>query len=195
MKFKKQIIIPLTVGLIAFVAGFFIGDASAVNRVKREIGAAISTSANGNQEQVKKEEPAKAEVKKEEIKVLKVGETYNYKDKYELTINKVTLTDERNQFSEKKVNKVAVIEFTYKNLALDEDLLVSDMNFKTYDEAGNVLERYPAGANKMSQDIAKGKQCTAEMSYGFNEGSKLELDYYDNMFNGKADVKFMLEIQ
>jgi len=198
MKLKKQILIPVVV-LVAFIAGFFIGDASAVNRIKKEIGSALSTNVNVDKEQTKKDEPKKdepkQEVKKEETKVLKVGEKYSYKDKYEITINKVTLTDKRNQFSEKKVNKVAVIDFTYKNLALDKDLFISDSNFKVYDEAGNVLETYPAGADKMSQNVAQGKQCTAEMSFGFNDGAKLELDYYDNMFNDKADVKFMLEIQ
>lgn len=39
------------------------------------------------------------------------------------------------------------------------------------------------------------KQCTAEMSFRFNDGTKLELDYYDNMFNDKAGVKFRIEIQ
>ncbi|WP_017416751.1 hypothetical protein [Clostridium tunisiense] len=195
MKLKKQIVIPVVVGLVAFVAGFFIGDASAISRVKKEIGSAISTNVKVDKEEAKKDEQAKQEPKKEEIKVLKVGEKYNYKDKYEITINKVILTDKRNQFTEKKANKVAVIEFTYKNLTLDEDLFISESNFKTYDEVGNVLESYPAGAEKMPQNIAQGKQCTAEMSYGFNEGSKLELDYYDNMFNDKADVKFMVEMQ
>ena len=133
--------------------------------------------------------------KDKEEKIYKIGDTIEVGGKYTLTINKAFLTPERNPFSEMKVEKVAVIEFTYKNINSDEDIFIGDLHFKVYDEEGNALETYPAGANKMSQQISKGKQCTAEMSFGYNKGNKLELQFYDNMFNNKSDATFIVEVK
>lgn len=126
---------------------------------------------------------------------LKIGEAFTYKDKYNVTINSVRLTDERNQFADKQFEKVAVIEFTYQNLNSDEDVYISGTNFKAYDEEGNILSAYPKGVTKYPQGVSKGRKCTAEMSLGFNKGNKLELEFYDNMFNDKSDTKFIVEIQ
>ena len=97
----------------------------------------------------------------------------------------------RNQFSEKEAEKVVVIEYTYENIADEENLYVFDSNFKVYDASGNVLETYPAGAEKYPQAISKGKKCTANMSFALNnESNNLELEFYDNMFDGKASEVF-----
>ncbi len=53
-----------------------------------------------------------------------------------ITIDNVKLTDERNQFSEKEAEKVVVIEYTYENIADEENLYVFDSNFKVYDASG-----------------------------------------------------------
>ncbi len=80
-------------------------------------------------------------------KTLGIGETAYINDKngvksMAITIDNVKLTDERNQFSEKEAEKVVVIEYTYENIAYEENLYVFDSNFKVYDASGNVLETY-----------------------------------------------------
>lgn len=192
---SKTIIVVIVVGLISFTAGFFIGDSVAINRVKKAINTNMVFNSKSNIPAVVTKKEDQSQEKQETEKVYNLGDTIQIGDKYTVTINKVYLTKDRNQFSDKKVEKVAVIEYSYKNIGLDEDLYISEMNFKVYDEEGNVLETYPAGANKMPQNIAKGKQCTAEMSYGYNKGDKLELHFYANMFNDKADAKIVIQVQ
>ena len=137
----------------------------------------------------------------EDKRPLSIGETAYINDEngvksMAITIDNVKLTDERNQFSEKKAEKVVVIEYTYENIAGEENLYVFDSNFKVYDASGNVLETYPAGAEKHPQAISKGKKCTANMSFALNnESNNLELEFYDNMFNGKASEVFNISAE
>lgn len=122
----------------------------------------------------------------------KIGDTINLGD-CELTIDKVSLTKERNRYHKEQFSKVVVIEYTYKNINSDEDIFISDNKFKVYDEEGNALSTYPTVVDKYPTRISTGKKCTAQMSYGFNNGSKLELDFYRNMFIGKAEAKIIID--
>ncbi|MDK0966101.1 DUF4352 domain-containing protein [Clostridium perfringens] len=137
----------------------------------------------------------------ENKKTLGIGETAYINDKngvksMAITIDNVKLTDERNQFSEKEAEKVVVIEYTYENIADEENLYIFDSNFKVYDASGNVLETYPAGVEKYPQAISKGKKCTANMSFALNnESNNLEIEFYDNMFNGKASEVFNISAE
>lgn len=137
----------------------------------------------------------------EDKRPLSIGETAYINDKngvksMAITIDNVKLTDERNQFSEKEAEKVVVIEYTYENIADEENLYVFDSNFKVYDASGNVLETYPAGVEKYPQAISKGKKCTANMSFALNnESNNLEIEFYDNMFNGKASEVFNISAE
>lgn len=104
-----------------------------------------------------------------------------------LTINSVSLTEERNEFSDKKANKVVEIEYTYENLGYNENIYISDMNFKVYDKSGNILESYPVGGEKIPQSISREKKCTANMSFALNNDSNdLEIEFYENIFDDEA---------
>ncbi|CDF58440.1 DUF4352 domain-containing protein [Thermobrachium celere] len=144
---------------------------------------------NNNSSEQKQEE-------KQEEKIFKLGETVIVDNKYEFTINKVYLTKKRNEFADKQYKKVAIIEYSFKNTNSDEDVLVSDMNFKVYDESGNILDTYPVvDISDYPNAIAKGKQAKGAVAYGFNEGSKLELHFYPNIFDNKSSAKFILDVK
>lgn len=113
-----------------------------------------------------------------------------------LTIDDVKFTDERNQFLDKEAEKVVVIEYTYENIGYEENLHIFDYNFKIYDSSGNILEVYPAGAEKYPQAISKGKKCSANMAFALNdESNNLDVEFYDNMFNEKASKVFHLIVE
>ena len=152
--------------------------------------ASCSSESSGQGEEVTASD--KKEVK-EEAKVLNVGEKFNFKDKYEITINKVYTTDERNEFADKNPKKVVIIDYTYTNLNLDEALYISELNFKMFDSNGNALDTYPASINSASQ-VPKGKTAKGSMAFGLDEGDTIEAYYYDNMFNSKEDAIFNLTI-
>ncbi len=69
-------------------------------------------------------------------------------DKYALEILAVQETDERNQYSEKEVAQVLIIDYLYENIGEeDKDIYISDMEFKFVDSGGNMCTTYPVEGN------------------------------------------------
>ena len=134
--------------------------------------------------------------KKGEITTYKLNEDIyvtNSHGKYRIKFTGVTETNDRNEYSEKQADRVVIIGYEYENLDMDEDLYVSDMNFKLYDKDNNSMETYPVDY-KYPTNIGSGRKATASMSYALNnDNNYIELEFYDNYFNGKADCKVILE--
>ena len=85
------------------------------------------------------------------------------------------------------------IEYEYENISKEDDLSVSEFNFKLYDKENNQLETYPI-TTKYGTSISKGRKTTASVAYALNSDSNyIELEYYDNMFNDKANCKIVFE--
>ena len=211
-KLKSVFTSKIAIGIICFIiGGIALGNSSSgVNLTKERYDQLLEFEKVALQKEVEtlNEELTEEnldnkinEKTEEDKKTLGIGETAYINDKngvksMAITIDNVKLTDERNQFSEKEAEKVVVIEYTYENIADEENLYVFDSNFKVYDASGNVLETYPAGAEKYPQAISKGKKCTANMSFALNnESNNLELEFYDNMFNGKASEVFNISAE
>lgn len=113
--------------------------------------------------------------------------------KYRIKFTKVTETKNRNSYSDKQANRVIIIEYEYENMNLPEDLYVSDMDFKLYDKDNNQLETYPVDI-KYASSVGTGRKTTASVAYALNnDNNYVELEYYDNMFNGNADCRVVLE--
>ena len=134
---------------------------------------------------------------KAELKTYKVGEDFyitNNSGKYRVKFNSIKETDERNQFSDTKADRVVIIEWEYENLTMEEDLLVSDtLNFKLYDKDNNKLETYPA-STKYGGNVGKGRKTVSSEAYALNnENNYIELEYYDNFLNSKPDCKVIFE--
>ncbi|HHD2752406.1 TPA: DUF5067 domain-containing protein [Clostridium perfringens] len=216
-KLKALLTSKITIGVLCFIiGGIALGNTSEVDITKERYNQLlefekVALEKNNSEELVNNEEKEtfSEEVVEENLeemntditdknKLLGLGETSYLTDEngvklMSLTIDSVKLTDERNQFWDKEAEKVAVIEYTYENIGYEENLHIFDYNFKVYDSAGNVLEGYPAGAEKYPQAISKGKKCTANMSFALNnESNDLEVEFYDNMFNGKATDVFKI---
>lgn len=117
----------------------------------------------------------------------------NSSGEYRIKFTNVYETSDRNQFSDIVANKVVIIEYEYENISLPDDLLVDDWSFKLYDKENNSLETYPVDT-KYSGSVGTGRKATASVAYALNSDSNyIELDYYDNMFNSKADCRVILE--
>ena len=114
--------------------------------------------------------------------------------KYRIKFTGVTETNDRNEFSDKVANRVVIISYEYENLTLPDDLYISSMDFKLYDKENNSMETYPAGDVKYPSAIGTGRKTTASEAFALNNDSNyIELDYYDNSFNSKADCRVILE--
>ena len=117
----------------------------------------------------------------------------NSSGKYRIKFTKISETSDRNEFSDTKANRVVVIEYEYENISQENDLYISEMDFKLYDKENNRLETYPV-STKYPSNISKGRKATASVAYALNSDSNyLELEYYANMFNSKANCKVVFE--
>ena len=134
----------------------------------------------------------KEEVKESKIERVGLGDTLvvseNGVDLYEITFDKAFLTDERNQFSDDTYENVIVLEYTYKNLSVEDGLNVFEgTDFRVYDANGAALSTYPAGAELYGGTVSVGRSGTSQEAFGFNGDSQqtLEIEIYSSVFNAK----------
>ncbi len=136
------------------------------------------------------------ENKTQEITTLKLNEDAfisNEEGEIRLKILSVKETTERNQFSDKQADRVVIIEYEYENKSREDDVFISDIDFRAYDKANFALETYPISV-KYPSKISTGRKTTASMAFALNNDENyIELEFYDNIFSSKADVKFILE--
>jgi len=117
----------------------------------------------------------------------------NNNGKYRIKFTGVTETKERNSYSDKQADRVVMIEYEYENMDMNEDLYISEYNFKLYDKDNNSLDTYPVTI-KYPSSVSSGRKGTASAAFALNNDSNyIELEFYDNMFNDKADCKVILE--
>ncbi len=118
----------------------------------------------------------------------------NDNGEYRIKFTSVKETDERNEFSDKRADRVVIIEYEYENISLNDDLYVSNLNFKLYDKDNNAMETYPAGDTKYPSNISTGRKTVASEAYALNnENNYIEIEYYDNIFNSKPNGTIVLE--
>lgn len=142
----------------------------------------------------KESEAEKEELEQEEI-LYGIGDRIVFEDRYALTIVGVTETEERNEFSEKQVEQVFIMEYLYENLASEEEIYISEMEFKLVDEGGNMMNTYPVEAVHTPEYTPKGAKTLASFAVGAVEASgSIDVHYYDNFFSSEADARFLLNV-
>ena len=142
----------------------------------------------------------KEEVKESKIERVGLGDTLVVSedgvDLYEITFDKAFLTDERNQFSDDTSENVIVLEYTYKNLSVEDGLNVFEgTDFRVYDANGAALSTYPAGAELYGGTVSVGRSGTSQEAFGFNGDPQqtLEIEIYGSLFN--ATPLAIVEVQ
>ena len=132
----------------------------------------------------------KEEVKESKIERVGLGDTLVVSedgvDLYEITFDNAFLTDERNQFSDDTSENVIVLEYTYKNLSVEDGLNVFEgTDFRVYDANGAALSTYPAGADLFGGRVSVGRSGTSQEAFGFNGDPQqtLEIEIYGSLFD------------
>ena len=150
-------------------------------------GAETSNNPSGTSENSSTENTKKSYGLNEDVYITNSSGEYKFK------ITGISETSDRNEFSDKVVNRVIIISYEYENISLEDDLSIDDWNFKIYDKDNNVMETYPVDT-KYGDSIGQGRKATATVAYALNNDSNyIEVEYYDNMFNSKSDCVFKLE--
>ena len=169
------------------------------NQEDAKISENSSTTTQTTDGVVEKPE-TKEEVKENKIERVGLGDTLvvseNGVDLYEITFDKAFLTDERNQFSDDTSENVIVLEYTYKNLSVEDGLNVFEgIDFRVYDANGAALSTYPAGAELYGGTVSVGRSGTSQEAFGFNGDPQqtLEIEIYGSFFNSTPLV--IVEVQ
>ena len=138
------------------------------------------------------------EVKAPEVedKVYKIGEKVIVEDKYSITLLSIRATDQRNEFSDMEVSQVLIIDYLYENLSnSDEDIYISDYNFKIVDSGGNMMDSYPVSGVYIPAYTPVGAKALSSMVYGtVTESNSVKVLYYDNFFSSDAIAEFELNV-
>lgn len=179
-KSKKKALVFFISGIICFVISFALSPAD------------TTTEKTGNSEVTSKEKTNN----ESQDEIYKVGDTIKVNTSngsYSLTVSGVSETKERNEFSDIKADRVIIIDYSYENIDVPEELYIFESNFKAYDADNNALESYPANI-KSSDSIGAGRKTSGQMAFALNnDTNKIELEYFDNMFNDTKDCLIVLE--
>ena len=123
---KKTSLVLVTVIMLSILTGCGGTDVTSIEKKDPETVVETNTI---NEKESKQEENNQ--------KIYGIGERIIVDDKYALEIIGVKETEERNQFSEKEVAQVLIIDYLYENIGEEiEDIYISDMNFKFVDDGG-----------------------------------------------------------
>lgn len=134
----------------------------------------------------------------EENNTYKIGDTvtvHTNRGDYSLKFTGVRETSERNEYADEKPQRVVILEYEYKNISFDADVVVSYLYFRAYDKSGNTLTAYPDTSIKSTSNISQGKTATASCAYGLNSNENfVTVDFYDITMQSmsKAECTFNL---
>lgn len=161
--------------------------------------ASLSLVACGNSEKKEETKGAKAvvESKEKDEKVLKVGDVWEVDGQWKLTIDSVTTTSERNEFSDKKPSEVVIVKYTYENLGYEDDMqdlfLVPD---EIVDGNGEMGEIYPADIQVYPKETPIGsKTVGAEEAFGLNNVSDTVQVIFKTYDGNKKQQKITFECE
>lgn len=117
----------------------------------------------------------------------------NDSGEYLLSIDGIKETDDRNSYSDTEANRVIIIDYSYENISVEDELNIFDFHFKAYDSNGNLMETYPVSID-YADGVGIGRKTKGQLAYALNDDNNyIELEYFSNMFNSKKDCLIVLE--
>lgn len=139
-------------------------------------------------------------------KNLSAGEMWTVDGQWSLTINSITNTEGRNEFSDKTPNQVVLIEYSYENLGYEDKNGIMDglyfdlepgIDTNIVDGNGEVAYSYPGNVTTHPQQTPVGAKCVnAQSCIGLNNKSDtitINIKKYDS--NGKQQkAKYVLNV-
>lgn len=196
-KLKKILSSKITVGVVCFILGGAVmggSSSEAVGQAATNNNSSTSTTTAQSQEgsssssetSTNTETDTKSQASSG-LTQMKLGETQvvtTSDGDYNVCIEGIRFTDERNQFSEKEAKHVVFLDFNYENVSSTDEVYLFDAHFKVMDDQGNVLDSYPVSDDtRSSKKLPIGGKCSATATYAMPASSKtLRVLFYNNMY-------------
>lgn len=128
-------------------------------------------------------------IMKKRKQYIKSGIRGKVEGQWKFTVDKVTVTDERNEFEESNPAEVIVVDYHYENIGYEDESGIMDGLFldpgmaQVIDAQGNMCSEYPlVSIDAMPQETPVGAKCTAQTAIGLKaDGSpvKVLFEQYD----------------
>lgn len=138
----------------------------------------------------------------DQVEKYTVGQTWEVKGQWKLTINSAFETDYRNEFySDHSVAAVYIIDFTYENLGyVDSNGIMDGLYFNLddmiVDSNKTMGYSYPGDISKYPQETPVGAQCNGEVCIGVDNAGPFEITVIQYDGNGnKQKAVFSLNPQ
>lgn len=129
-----------------------------------------------------------------------IGETWIVPGQWEITVNSATIHSLCNSYSNEKNGytnqQVVLVEYTYKNLGIEDGLYLSSIYMNYYDGELESAERYACTHTKSPKECIIGAKCTASDAVvleNYSEKITVKIEKYDSN-NNKQKALFELPI-
>lgn len=128
----------------------------------------------------------------------KIGETYVVEGQWKITVNSITATDDRNEYSDKNPAAVYLVTYTYENLGYDDDIingLYISLDGGIVDSAGKMGYSYPGDISMYPQETPVGASCQAQACIGVDNAGSFKINFYNYDGNGqKQSAVFEIDV-
>lgn len=169
------------------------------------IGRCAGSSESNNENAVNTEQPISSATEnptdEPKEKEYVIGETWTVDGQWSLTIDSVTVYNDRNQFSDKNPAAVYMVDYTYTNIGYEDasgimDGLYINIGENIIDSTGFMGYQYPGNIVNYPKETPVGASCKAQACIGVdNAGSfKLNVSHYDGN-KDKQSATFNIIVQ
>lgn len=131
----------------------------------------------------------------------KIGETWTVDGQWSLTIDSVTATDDRNEYSDKNPAAVYLVDYTYANEGYEDQNgimngLYMSIDSMIVDSTGLMGYSYPGNITSMPQETPVGARCKAQACIGVDNPGDFELTVIQYDGNGdEQKATFLIEVE
>ena len=128
---------------------------------------------------------------------LKLGETWTVDGQWNFTIDAVTETTQRNDYSDLQPDKVYIVDYTYENTGYKDNYgLYMYIDGCVVDSEGMMGYSYPAGVDDYPRMIQPGEVCHAQAAIGVDHAGsfRIYMNEYDSSNETHKQV-FLIETE
>lgn len=99
---------------------------------------------------------------------------------YQLTFTDIIESDKRNLYADSQPKRIIIVKYLYENVNCTQDITISHLYFRAYDNNGTLLNIYPSTEVENPNTISAGGKRTASVAYALNnETNYIKLDFYN----------------
>lgn len=103
-----------------------------------------------------------------------------------LTINSITLTEERSEVETADADAVVIVEYSYENIAAEEPILYGDVNFQLIQE-DTLCTPYYLSSLSVPDPVSKGDSTTGQIAFAVSkDATEVTLAFSDEVLGEKV---------